>query len=70
LKNKLRKSKAILSLDKVNTNSLQPGRIEHTLSEIVGVLQVNVNHVTNMVSVEYDHERISLEEIRKRLEQS
>ena len=63
--------KAVLQLpvqsgeDQVNANKIIP-----ILNALDGVQSVEINHVTNMVSIEYDEQRVTLEEIRSKIRQT
>jgi hypothetical protein len=43
----------------------QPARAQQILNNTRGVLKVDINHLTNIVSVEYDPDQITLDKIKK-----
>jgi len=64
-------SKAVLRLPIEGEQDLtQANKIIPILSALRGVLSVDINHVTNMASIEYDNRRITLEEIRSKITQT
>ena len=64
-------AKAVLRLpiekdeDLARTNEIIP-----FLNALDGILSVEINHVTNTVSIEYDEQRITLAEIRSKIKQT
>lgn len=64
-------SRAILHLpvehveDRCRTNQIIP-----VLSALDGVLSVHINHVTNMVTIEYDEKRVTIGQLRSKIRQT
>jgi hypothetical protein len=64
-------SKAILRLPIENKQDLaQTSKIIPILNALQGVFSVEINHVTNMISIEYDAQKITLEEIRSKIRET
>ena len=42
--------------------------LKKQVSKIAGVSGVEANHVTDMLSIEYDPEKVTMDEIRKKVE--
>lgn len=59
-----KKAKAILQLESGQEDPSHPSKVEQILKRRAGVLDVVINHLTNMLSVEYDPDKISVDEIR------
>ena len=55
------KARAILRLD----HELPITQVDNALSSLLGIIDYEINHVTKMVRVEYDPQKITLEEILK-----
>ena len=62
-------AKAVLRLTVQHGEDLvHPDKIIPNLNALNGVLSGEINHVTNMVFIEYDEQRITLEEIRSKIQ--
>jgi copper chaperone CopZ len=48
----------------------KPERLSRVLSKIDGVLEVKVNFILDIISIRYDSERVTREEIKKRVDRS
>lgn len=65
MKNDKENAKAVLRIPaSEGKDYLIPSKIARILSGTEGIYDVAVNYVTNTVSLEYDQEKINLEEIR------
>jgi len=64
-------AKAVLRLPIENDEDLaRTNEIIPILNALNGILSVEINHVTNTVSIEYDEQRITLAEIRSKIKQT
>jgi hypothetical protein len=68
-------AKAVLRLDggtgsKKEEDPSHPAKVEQILEKTDGVFKVDVNHLTNTVSIEYDPKKISLDEIKQSIERA
>jgi len=64
-------AKATLRIPIENAQDLaQTSKIIPILNALRGVLSVEINHVTNMISIEYDDQKISLDEIRSKIRET
>ena len=61
-------AKAILKLPIEDEQDLsQTSKIIPILNAFGGIFSVEINHLTNMISIEYDDQKITIEEIRSKI---
>jgi copper chaperone CopZ len=66
-----KKARAILRLqEKSDDDSSHQSRVEQILNKTEGVFRVDINHLTNVLSVEYDPNKINLGEIKQFIEKA
>jgi hypothetical protein len=70
-KAKLKNATAILHIQELGgENPLEPHRVQQILNNTDGILKVDINYLSNILSVEYDPSRISLDKIKEAISKS
>ncbi len=60
------KARAILRLqEKDDDDPVRGARVQQILNNTEGVFRADINHLTNILSVEYDPDKISLAKIKR-----
>jgi hypothetical protein len=68
---RLKNARAILHVQDINSEDpSQPTRAQQILNKTKGVLKVEINHLTNILSVEYNPDEITVDEIKRAIAMS
>lgn len=57
----------ILTLDPPDERTLDHAKIEAALSNLRGILNTNINFVTHVIKIEFDSEKLTIDEIKGKL---
>ena len=63
-----KRASAIISIPEKKREGFEVAEIVKNLKELDGILNVSANYLSSSLSIEYDNSKLSLEDIRSKIE--